>query len=234
MDSFGGPAGFPPSRPGSLFHLEGKMNKKIVIGFGTGRCGTKSLAKFLDNQPGFDVTHEGIPLGWIPAFADPKIEIGNLVERDAEVVGDVGFYWVHYLWLILKEYPDAKAINLLRDDEEVIESFWSYMDPDTQPHINGVDWKGYPFDSPYQTKDAIAFTVRRYRMMEAELHKMYPASIIQFDVEWLNDHSKLNLLLDWVAAPDDRVLQPIHLNSRQEILNPKRSKRPPHKRRFGG
>ena len=39
------------------------MRKRIVIGLGTGRCGTLSLTGLLNSQRSARVTHEGTPLG---------------------------------------------------------------------------------------------------------------------------------------------------------------------------
>ena len=190
----------------------------ILIGYGTGRCGTKSLASFLNQQEGFNVTHEGVLLSWQPAFTDTEETIKNLVSRDGKVVGDIGFFWIHYIDLILRKYKGSKAINIFRDDEEVIESFWSYMNPETQPNIINNWWKGYPFDSPEQTKDSIAFTIKKYRMLEHEVQKLYPASIYRMKTEDLNNKKELESLLDWIGDSEHKLLSPVHTNKREQIL----------------
>jgi len=203
---------------------------KIVIGYGTGRCGTKSLATFLTKQ-GYNVTHEGVALGWYQALTDTEATIRDFVSQKG-VIGDVGFYWINYLDLILRKYP-AKAINILRDDDEVIESFWSYKKPELQNLCNNT-WKGYPFDSDVQTKEAIAFTIKRYRFLEASVVKMYPASIYRLKTDDLNNKAKLDSLLEWLDYDGFRILKPVHTNKREQILSknanrrldfPKRSRR---------
>ena len=205
------------------------MNKKIIIGYGTGRCGTKSLASFLNQQEGFNVTHEKVALGWYQAFTDTEIAVRDFVSRDSQVIGDVGFYWINYLDLILRKYPNAKAINIFRDEEEVVESFWSYKKPD---EVNQVfeKWCSYPYDSSESTKDAIAFTIKRYRFLENEVLKHYPASIYRLRMGDLNNKNKLEDLLDWVGSSKLRMLKPVHINTREQILSKNASER---KRLFG-
>lgn len=195
----------------------------IVIGYGTGRCGTKSLAAFLDNQKDCDVTHEKVALGWYQAFTDTEIAIRDFVSRDSKIIGDVGFYWINYLDLILRKYKGSKAINIWRDDEEVIESYWSYMRPDIQD-MKYNQWKGYPYDSPNQTKDAIAFTIQRYRFLENEVRKLYPYSIFTIKTDALNNSDVLDELLEWLGI-NNQNLNPVHINTREQILNaPKKRK----------
>ena len=187
-------------------------SRKIIIGFGTGRCGTKSLAEFLNKQPGLNVTHEGVALGWYPALADTDVRLNAFLKREGDI-GDVGFYWVHYLDLIFHRHQGAKAINLIRDDEEVVASFWNHLGENEST----VGWHGYPFDSPNWTKDAVRFMVKRYRYIESELYKTYPFSIYRLPMQALNSKREMGKLLDWLGvSPDNRVLEAIHFNKGQE------------------
>ena len=98
----------------------------IVIGYGTGRCGTESLASFLNQQEGFNVTHEKSGLAWYPILCDTDSSINEFVAREGLVIGDVAFSWIHYVSIVLRRFPDVKVINIRRDVDEVIESFWNY------------------------------------------------------------------------------------------------------------
>jgi hypothetical protein len=189
--------------------------RKIIIGFGTGRCGTKSLAEFLNKQPGLNVTHEGVALGWYPAVADIDTHINHFFKRNGDIIGDVGFYWVNYLDLILHRHSDVKVINLIRDDEEVVNSFWNYM----QYGNESIGWYGFPFDSVEKTIDSIRIMVKRYRFLEAELRKIYPFSIYQLNTYSLNDKREMARLLDWLGAENDgRIMEIIHSNKNNERL----------------
>jgi len=187
-------------------------SRKIIIGFGTGRCGTKSLAEFLNKQPGLNVTHEGVALGWYPALADTETHINHFFKRTGDIIGDVGFYWVHYLDLIFHRHPHVKAINLVRDNEEVVNSFWSHMDDDAGIKVS-INWFGFPYDSRERSKDAIRLMVERYRFLEGQLYKIYPFSIYRLDTYSLNDKQEMSRLLDWLEAPNDnRIMETIHSN----------------------
>jgi len=188
----------------------------IIVGYGTGRCGTMSLAKFLNNQEGWHVTHEKVCLGWYQAFTDTETAINDFTERPYSIIGDVGFYWINYLDLILRKFQGSRAINIKRDDDEVIESFWSYMNKDVQD-FKYNQWKGYPFDSYEQTKDAIAFTVKRYRFLENEVRKLYPGVIYYLKTEDLNNEDKMSELLDWLKPKTKKTLIPFHTNTREQI-----------------
>ena len=189
---------------------------KVIIGYGTGRCGTQSLARFLNNQNGCDITHEKVELNWQPAFSDVQEAINGLFRRTSPIIGDVGFFWIHYLTHILREVKDAKAINIWREDEAVIESFWSYMKKEVQ-NFQHNQWKGYPFDSPFQTKDAIAKSVMRYRFLEHGVSRIYPYSIYKIHTNDLNDKDKMEEMLNWLGIKDMN-LKTFHSNTSKSIL----------------
>jgi len=42
--------------------IKAGMESRIILGIGSGRCGTRSLADVLNRQPGCRVTHEERPL----------------------------------------------------------------------------------------------------------------------------------------------------------------------------
>jgi len=188
-------------------------SRKIIIGFGTGRCGTKSLAEFLNKQPGLNVTHEGVALGWYPALADTDTHINHFFKRTGDIIGDVGFYWVNYLDLVLHRHPNVKVVNLVRDDKEVVESFWNHHVEEGEPISVSVDWYGFPYDSAERTKDALKTMVTRYRYLEAQLFKMYPFSIYRLDTYSLNNKKEMSRVLDWIGAPrDNRIMEAVHSN----------------------
>src|SRR5690606_35389199 len=81
--------------------IKAGMESRIILGIGSGRCGTRSLADVLERQPGCRVTHEERPLlAW---DADQKGE--RLRARFARwrqlrsepIVGDVASFYLPYL-----------------------------------------------------------------------------------------------------------------------------------------
>jgi hypothetical protein len=224
-----------------LLHLKGVVLKRLIIGYGTGRCGTKSLARFLDMQPGCNIKHEGFThqAGSEAYASDPPLFMCELLEMDGEIVGDAGYYWLNYLWMPMKCHPGTKAINIWRNPDEVVESFWSYKQQALDFDAN-VPWFPYPFDDRRPSKKAIARCVAKYNINEHELLKMYPGSIYRMNVNDLNNPGKLEELVDWLDLSYSPVIEPVHVNKRAEViarsLEPKRftflgKERPPVKLR---
>lgn len=106
--------------------------KNLVIGLGTGRCGTTSLAHLLNAQPDSTFVHEGLFSGKkYDHFLLPwEVNYSKFLEWEKKVqslegnfCGDVGSYMIQYVDVIIKRHPHTKFICLERDRREVIESF---------------------------------------------------------------------------------------------------------------
>src|SRR5437667_11423287 len=107
------------------------QDRRIILGIGSGRCGTRSLANLLNRQPGTRVTHEEPPrLPWrIPharAMAQRLAQIER--SRQEQVVGDVALYYLPYVEQAIEHSPDVRILCLKRPREEVIESFCRWID----------------------------------------------------------------------------------------------------------
>jgi hypothetical protein len=91
-----------------------------VIGLGTGRCGTHSLAKLLGLQDGASIEHERRPsVTW--TSGDP---CHFLKYEGFDLTGDVAFYYLPHVRSIWKEFPDTKFVCLRRDKQETVNSFF--------------------------------------------------------------------------------------------------------------
>ncbi len=98
---------------------------KWIIGCGTGRCGTSTLAHLLNNQDGARVTHErftynlhwGKMDGWMQKMIDAS------KKHDGHLYGDVALQWgsVAADWL---DYG-AQLVVMKRDLKSYLES-WKY------------------------------------------------------------------------------------------------------------
>ena len=86
---------------------------RIIIGLGTGRCGTKSLSEILG------VTHEAHPLPWLHDERLCRHAIKNVLQSG----GDVGCYWLNYVDRLLELRPDAKFVCLRRGREATVKSW---------------------------------------------------------------------------------------------------------------
>lgn len=109
------------------------MSQRFILGIGSGRCGTLSLAHVFDAQPGTRAMHENPPLlPWIPAPGRPVMEQRFVRWRrkwkDAEVVADVASFYLPYLEDALRQEPELRVVCLKRPREEVVESFCHWLD----------------------------------------------------------------------------------------------------------
>lgn len=95
----------------------------VIIGLGTGRCGTVSLSRLLNLQEKSKFSHELQRLPWVI----DKERFNKLYQRinlkEFNFVGDVSFYNLPYINLFLKKNKNTKFILLKRDREEVVRSF---------------------------------------------------------------------------------------------------------------
>jgi hypothetical protein len=98
-------------------------NQKLIIGLGTGRCGTLTLAAVLDAQFRTNITHEAYwRLPWKPINIYLEITLQHIYRHTADFIGDVSFYYLNYVETILSWIPKTKFVCLQRPREGVIES----------------------------------------------------------------------------------------------------------------
>ena len=195
------------------------VNSKIIIGLGSGRCGTKSLQHLFDSQPNSNFTHEALPMPWNrdPPGAQPEM-FRRLFLRQEDYIGDVGYYWINYVEDMLSVEPDAKFICLERDRQEVIESMWDFTSGlNTHPTD---DWfMMYPrYDT--DPKSAVGLMWDDYRHLATQLATKHQDSFKIFGIESLNSTDGVNSILDFAGFPEDcEVLVGIKLNQRTVSLN---------------
>lgn len=109
------------SRRGQKGHWRPKAPKiprsPTVIGLGTGRCGTKSLARLL-NLP-----HESKP-----GILIDDHHFKELWETVKAHGGDVGFYWMAWIEAALKRDPEVRFVCIEREKERCVMSLmWNFQ-----------------------------------------------------------------------------------------------------------
>jgi Sulfotransferase domain len=109
------------------------MAQQFILGIGSGRCGTLSLAHVLDAQPETHASHEDPPLlPW-------KRESGRTIMeqrfvrwrrryKDAAVVADVASFHLPYIEEAIAQEPELRVVCLKRPREEVVESFCKWLE----------------------------------------------------------------------------------------------------------
>jgi len=141
----------------------------LVIGLGTGRCGTRSMTK-LFKEWGLPATHEKYRLNWNPDKEKPIDRILN------DVKCDVGYYWLYYVPVVLSIYPDAKFVCFKREKELVIKSYTRGIipvNPIYQMLIKSLKFKVEEYSFKYSTT-----------VTDDELEKMDPAMREAIEQVW--------------------------------------------------
>jgi hypothetical protein len=184
------------------------MNKKLIIGLGTGRCGTVSLYRLLNFQKNSFFTHESKPLlPW--KFNQKKIDgkLKTYLNKNKKYVGEVNLSFLPYVEYIIEKYPFAKFIVLKRPKKDVIKSILTFTGLSNYNHWiehDGKKWrKGGKWDTmfpKYHTdskEKAIGLYWEDYHNQVGKLLKKYPKNILLFKTEDLNSNVKVKEILDF-------------------------------------
>lgn len=173
----------------------------IVIGCGTGRSGTLTLARVLDACEGIECTHERWPrLTWNP-------DADSYAERLAwlrEGHSDVAFYYLPYLRCLLVDEPDARIIVTRRDPEEVACSFENLIGPRVNywldHHGQGWDLNDDDATMPkYDIQDRHTAIVQYARDYDAEIDRLaaeYPENFLIVATHTLGDKATQRRIFD--------------------------------------
>jgi len=198
------------------------MNQSIVLGIGTGRCGLRSLAKVLRQQPETQCSYEEVPLlPWQPC--EPEQVLRERFARfrrngRGRILCDVASFYLPYLEAAIAAEPDIRILCLRRPREEVVASFCQWLDHVLPLPTNhwaehpAAGWHHDPLRTPtypqYETQNREE-GIRRYwdeyyRRAE-ELQKRYPLQIRLFDTnEALNTRAGMQELLAFAGIGPER------------------------------
>lgn len=206
------------------------MDYKLIIGAGSGRCGTTSFAHFLNAQEGAIVSHERnakrLPWekGQQEAFRSRLKRQGR--KSGAKYFGDVALQWTNSL----VEWVDegARVVVLKRDRSEFIESFirksrrrnnWQRRKDGGTP--NAPWFNCFPkFPGPSKREALGQYWDHVYtELVPAAVEQVGPGNILVVYVDVLNNERGLKRILDWVGIdPDDQVIRPgIHRNKTRKV-----------------
>jgi len=205
--------------------------RTIVIGLGTGRCGTLSLARTLSAQAEASVTHEERPL--LPWDAEDRGRIvasrieGMLARPDADrLTGDVAFYYLNYVEEIIGQFSDVRFVCLRRDREQTVESYvrWLALQKNGR-RVNHWSKDRLPFDTDvwdacypkYETtnlQEGIGRYWDAYYAQVEALATKHPAVTRLYETEnLLNDERAISELLSWLGIPgSEQVVSQVHAN----------------------
>lgn len=196
---------------------------QLVIGLGTGRCGTQSLAVLLNHQSGARVTHERYgAIAWqgdeqrVAAFVHLCATAPGL-----DLAGDVGFYYLPYVEQILELAASTRFVCLKRDRQATVHSYLTKT-----RHKNhwiqhdGTEWRFDAWDRCYpkyavtDKAEAIGMYWDEYYSRAAALESAHPEAFRVYDMDVLNTPEGQNALFDFIGIPQRvrRVNLDVHEN----------------------
>lgn len=198
----------------------------LVVGLGTGRCGTHSLVELLNRQPESAVTHEEFPLlPWrrVPGYPGIAERLRRIRRsRTGRLVGDVASFYLPYAEEAIALDPSIRMICLERPREEVVASFSAWLDAvhplptDHWSRVPGPGWHHELFWTrifpQYDAADraaGIGLYWDEYHRTAAALAQRFPRQFQVFPTESLNTESGQSALLTFAGIPQSiQVLAP--------------------------
>jgi len=216
------------------------MKQSIVLGIGTGRCGLRSLAKLLNQQPETQCSYEEPPfLPWKQSDIDRIVRERFARFRQngrGRVLCDVASFYLPNLEAAIAAEPDIRILCLKRSREDVVVSFCEWLDasfplptnhwadhPAPGWHHDPLRTPTYPqFDTQNREDGVRRYWDDYYRRVE-ELRKHHPEQIRVFDTyEALNTPTGLQELLAFAGISPERQIANVgtHVNDPPEA--PKR------------
>lgn len=196
----------------------------IVLGIGTGRCGTKSLAGFLDRQPNSEVSHEfGQQLRWDESdldFFEKRLEIWTL---DEDIRGDVALWYLPYIEKLVREeiYQNGvfsfqlhdivnkfRVVCLRRDRDTVVRSFIKHQNSGNTFQEKGGSWpevdRAFPTYPDELSQEEAISEYWRYYYESAEWISDIVDWFKIFELEELsNSRAKEDELLDFLEFSEE-------------------------------
>ena len=183
-------------------------NKRLIIGLGSGRCGTTSLAHLLNMQDDTDITHEDHVEGIFGLTRDSEVNLAlfcliDMLARDESIVGDIGYHWLKFVPTLMAFQGNKRFICLKRDKEETINSFVNYPIQKTNPMSNSTreEFENY-YDQYYLQTD--------YYGMR------YPETFRTFQIDSLNSETGQRDILNFLGFTNHKYDVGVKLNVSEE------------------
>jgi len=206
--------------------MNGSTAQGLVLGIGTGRCGSTTLTRLLSLQPGAYISHEHAPLlPWKPCPQRYHFHRERFIAllKMRQYAGDVAHWWLPYLESIFQDFPDTRVICLKRDQQETVRSFelikgeglagvnhWSAHD--------GKQWRRNLWDQCYPDYDvksrklALMLYWDEYYAIVPEMQKERPGQIRVFDPIQMDSESGQKEILDFCGFQDPVTSTELRLN----------------------
>jgi hypothetical protein len=208
---------------------------KIVIGIGSGRNGSTSLAEMLSTIEGSCCTHENPPLMcWTPHPEEIRFHMKRLQRLAAyfPVVVDVAHWWLNAIPNLLSWFPEALVVGITRNSESCARSFFKIKGAGVGScnhwvlFGNGI-WSAERWDPTYPTYPVpdqaredpdgaklqlMMRYVREYNIAVQALAIRCPTKFMALKTEDLSDPTAQRTLYDFVGA--NGAIKTVRLNVR--------------------
>jgi hypothetical protein len=154
---------------------------RLVLGLGSGRCGSTTLAALLATVDGACCTHENPPLiFWKPDQAQTEFHIRRfrLLCEYYSLVADVSHWWLNVLDMFFQHFPNSRAVGLVRDADECAKSFMRIKGYGRGSmnhwvsHDNGI-WATHSWDPVYPSYPVPAYARNAVDRAKLELIRRY-------------------------------------------------------------
>lgn len=180
-----------------------------MIGFGTGRCGTMSLARIINQCNRTMVQHEfrGYRTDWYVRNRRKTRRMLRFFKDQSSkgiLAGDVALYWLPHILFLREAMPNMKLIHLYRPKEEVVASFLRRSsDERVRPSDTGrrrcLEDNMFPTIDGATPQQALGFYWEMYEQWAWSIEDVYHMSVYDLNGD-------LSGLFDYLEIPDqDRV-----------------------------
>lgn len=200
---------------------------RIIIGLGTGRCGTVSLKHLLAMQPHTQATHETMLLPH--KYNEHKYVqyTKKLYNRKSRIAADVALWNLPYVTTILAEYPSTKFICLKRDKEETVQSFmrktrdlrnhWTRFDSEYWDDDKWSRERRCPYKNCYprfnaDKEEALGLYWDYYYIISEMYEKAFSDNFKIFPLEDLNTRDGCEKILTFAGYDEMIIKTNIHKN----------------------
>ncbi len=197
------------------------MKKKLIIGLGTGRCGTVSLSKLLKQQ-NINASHEINILPW--EFNKEMIDnaLKSIINRDNDIISDVAFYYLPYVPYIIEKYPDTKFVCFKRNKQQTINSYiLKFNDRNHLSHnFNNIyredkiwDHAFPKYDQQDKKKDLTLYWDNYYKTAESYQLKYENNFKIFNMIDVLNDKKHQKQMFNFIGIKNPKIVLCIRYNT---------------------
>ena len=205
--------------------------RHVVIGLGSGRCGTMSLAVLLESQDGVVCTHElGRPFPWNGSAWLVGHRLSHVITDAGEndIGGDIAYWYLPQVDHI-HDFLDGEVrfVCLKREREACLKSMknwnsWLGINP-YQTH-NASKWRRSIWDVTLPTFDfctiesAMEKYYDGYYQLAEHFEEAYPGKFKIFDMDDLNTDDGVRGILDFVEVLNPKIITGIRKNTNDERL----------------